>query len=121
MFSAKRVLCADDHRDTCDMLVALLRSTNLKPRSAINYEQLISAIEQERFDLYVLDSTLPGAEGRSILKEVKSLDKNAKFIIYSGHASDEDRKRGLAEGADAYVVKPLIEELVAAVRTLLAE
>jgi DNA-binding response OmpR family regulator len=121
MFSGKRVLCADDHKDTCDMLVALLSSTNLKPRSATNYEQFVSAIEQGRFDLYVLDSTLPGAEGRSLLKEIRSQDRDAKIVIYSGHASKEDRERGLAEGADAYVIKPYIEELVAVVTTLLTE
>jgi DNA-binding response OmpR family regulator len=70
---------------------------------------------------------LPDASGLDVLREIRTTDgSNGRFdpalpvVVLSGRGAPADRVRGLAEGADDYVVKPFhYEELVARLRAVL--
>jgi DNA-binding response OmpR family regulator len=77
-------------------------------------------IDADHFDLVILDIGLPGIDGLSLLRELRSADRRIPVMLLTARDSIDDRIRGLDLGADDYVVKPVIlSEMAARVRALL--
>lgn len=75
-------------------------------------------IEENDYDLILLDIMLPGADGYELMAQIRPLGTPVIFITAKG--SVEDRVQGLRAGADDYLVKPFeIVELIARVETVL--
>ena len=73
-----------------------------------------------RFDLVVLDIGLPGRDGLEILTARRKMQHDCLVLILSAHDRIDDRVRGLAAGADDYLVKPFaVAELLARIQALL--
>jgi len=71
-------------------------------------------------DLVLLDLVLPGADGLTVLRELRRARPTLPVIILTARGDETDRVRGLREGADDYVVKPFsVRELVARVDAVL--
>jgi len=71
-------------------------------------------------DLVILDLVLPGADGLSVLREVRKARPTLPVIILTARGEESERVRGLQAGADDYVVKPFgIRELLARVDAVL--
>ncbi|HJR74417.1 MAG TPA: response regulator transcription factor [Luteimonas sp.] len=71
------------------------------------------------FALFVLDIGLPDEDGLSLAKHLRTLT-DAGIVMLTGRGRKADRIRGLEEGADAYVTKPVdIDVLAATLRSLL--
>ena len=74
----------------------------------------------ERYDLIVVDRMLPGTDGLSIVKILRSQGIRTPILILSALGQVDDRVRGLEAGADDYLVKPYaFSELMARVEALL--
>jgi two-component system copper resistance phosphate regulon response regulator CusR len=72
------------------------------------------------YDAIVLDLMLPGKDGLSVLREIRSAGKPTPILILSARGDVEDRIRGLNLGADDYLPKPFaFAEVLARVRALL--
>ena len=72
------------------------------------------------FDLMVLDLGLPGKDGLSVLRDVRSAGHRLPVIILSARDDTDVKVAGLERGADDYVTKPFrFEELLARVRVRL--
>lgn len=71
-------------------------------------------------DLVLLDVLLPGQDGFSVLRELRKARPRLPVIMLTARGDEEDRVRGLEEGADDYVVKPFsATELLARVEAVL--
>lgn len=71
-------------------------------------------------DLLLLDLMLPGRNGWEILKEVRRAKPQLPVIILTARGAEDDRVRGLKNGADDYVIKPFsARELLARVEAVL--
>jgi len=71
------------------------------------------------FDLLLLDLTLPGMSGLSVLRELRRSGYTIPALILTAKDSIEDRVLGLDSGADDYLVKPFaFPELLARIRSL---
>lgn len=80
---------------------------------------LAAALEKD-CDLCLLDLVLPGRDGLSILRELRALRSPLPVIVLTARGAEDDRVRGLASGADDYVVKPFsIKELLARIEAVL--
>ena len=74
----------------------------------------------ERYDLFIVDRMLPGIDGLSIVKVLRSENVRAPILILSALGQVDDRVRGLKAGADDYLSKPYaFSELTARVEALL--
>ncbi|MDU5108219.1 response regulator transcription factor [Clostridium sp.] len=70
-------------------------------------------IENNTYDLVILDIMMPYKDGWYLLKKIKSINNNTQVIITSARGEEEDRIFGLELGADDYMVKPIsMRELV---------
>jgi two-component system, OmpR family, response regulator QseB len=78
------------------------------------------ALQNERFDLLVLDLKLPGLSGVRVLKALRSRNNTIPVLILTARDTVEDRVACLDCGADDYLTKPFnIDELLARLRALL--
>ena len=76
-------------------------------------------LRQETSDLLILDINLPGADGLTILRNLRARGDERPVLILTARSETVDRVRGLDAGADDYLIKPFeMDELVARVRAL---
>jgi DNA-binding response OmpR family regulator len=117
---ARRVLCAEDDPDTCEMISALLGLIGCVVVSANTVGQALDFVKEGRFDLYLLDNWLPGGSGVEVCRRIRESGDTAPVVFYSGAGSSDDRREALEAGAQAYLVKPSdVGMLVETVRRLL--
>ncbi len=116
-----RILCVDDDEDSRELLEHLLDSFQLEAIAVQDSESALQLINQEKFSLYIIDSQLPGVSGFGLCEEIRRQDHHTPIIIFSAHGYMTDKKSGLSAGANVYIVKPDIEQIVPTVKRLLAE
>ena len=116
------ILAVEDNQDTQTLLRYLLRpyyEVHLVP----HVEEALLAVEERRFDLFVLDINLGEQRtGIDLLHRLRSMPnyRTTPAIALTAYAMPGDRDRFLREGFDAYVSKPFTRtELLQAIEQLL--
>ena len=117
----RRILCVDDEADTCAMLVALLGRENYEVTAVKTVSEALDLARAESFSLYILDEWFPREAGLGLCRKIREFDRHTPIIFYSGAAFDSDKEEALYAGAQAFVAKPYVEELLATVHRLLAD
>lgn len=117
-----RILIADDHpvvrKGLRQILVREMESVTCG--EAGDAQQLLTAIEQQQWDLVILDITMPGRSGLDVLADLKRMHK-LPVLVLSMHPEDQYGKRVLKAGAAGYMNKESApEELLKAVHKVLA-
>ena len=113
-----RILCVEDDADTGFMLARLL-GLEYEVRTATSVAQALRLARSERFDCYILDNRFADGTGVELCRELRAADHQTPISFYSGAAYESDKEAGLAAGAQAYVTKPEIDELLATISALL--
>lgn len=76
-------------------------------------KQALAAIQQQSFDLCILDVMLPGIDGFQIAEQIRKTDKQTPIIFLTAKSLKEDKIHGLKLGGDDYITKPFsMEELL---------
>jgi DNA-binding response OmpR family regulator len=94
------------------MLSVLLRSSRIETKAVGTAAQALSLMQAERFDLYLLDAFLPDVDGFELCRQMRAFDPNTPILFFTGAAYESDKNRGIAAGANAYVIKPQIDDLL---------
>src|SRR5919197_5776514 len=123
---ATEEVCEDDE-PTLERLCDHLSADRYEPLPAPSASDALRLCHYKQPDLMLLDLLLPDAPGLDVLREVRAADgATSKFdpelpvIVLSARGSEHDRVRGLREGADDYLVKPVhYPELAARVGAVL--
>src|SRR6202008_4840586 len=115
-----RVLLIEDDR----MIGAAMQQALKDAAYAVDWvtdgETALHAAENESYDLALLDRGLPKADGREVLRRLRTLGRRPPVIIVTARDGVDDRIDGLELGADDYLVKPFeIRELLARMRAVL--
>lgn len=115
MENRKKILIVEDDEDISMIEEAYLESAGFETRIVSDGEMVNDAIEQESFDLILLDLMLPGKSGYTICREIR--DKlDIPILMVTARTESVDKIRGLGMGADDYISKPFDPaELVARV------
>ncbi len=83
-------------------------------------KQALKAIDEETFDLCILDVMLPEIDGYTVAREIRKYDTQVPILFLTAKSLKEDRLHGLRLGADDYITKPFsIEELILKVEVFL--
>jgi two-component system, OmpR family, alkaline phosphatase synthesis response regulator PhoP len=69
-------------------------------------EEALEKVRIEKFDLIILDVMLPGIDGFEVCKKVRELDSRVPVLMLTARSEERDRIKGLAGGADDYLIKP---------------
>jgi DNA-binding response OmpR family regulator len=117
----RRILCVDDDDDTCVMLNNLLQHENYEVRTARSVSEALQMTRNDSFSLYVLDSWFPREAGLGLCQKIREFDSHTPVVFYSGAAFDSDRQEALRAGANAFVAKPYVEELIETIHGLLKD
>ena len=102
----RRVLCVDDHPDTCEIVRLLLTRHGYEVETAGTAADALKHASEEHFGAYILDNWLPDMDGVELLRRLRTLDPHIPIIFYSAAALESDRLQALEAGARAYVTKP---------------
>lgn len=116
------IYCLEDDRNIRELLLYTLQSTGYQARGMSCGSELFEALEQEIPHLILLDIMLPGEDGYTILKKLKSrpLFRHVPVIMVTAKSSEFDKVKGLEDGADDYITKPFgMMEFIARVKAVL--
>jgi two-component system OmpR family response regulator len=102
-----RILCTEDDADTRDLLRIVLEAAGFEVICAEGAAQAMSLATAAKFDLYLLDNWLPEMTGDDLCRKLRELDPLGPILFYSGVATESDKARAIAAGAQGYLVKPV--------------
>ena len=115
------VIIADDHAVVRKGLRQILEdTTDIKIKDeAVNGSELLEKLKNGKFDVVILDVSLPDMNGLEVLKEIKNLYPSQKVLIFTIYPEDQYAIRLLKSGASGYVNKNSDPEvLINAVRSI---
>jgi CheY-like chemotaxis protein len=118
------ILLVEDDPMVQRMTASLLEEIGYQTRTCSNGRDAIACFEQKKgcFDLTILDMMLPGASGVEVFAALRSIDPNARILLYSGYSADGSIQRLLADGNAAFLRKPftmaeISQKITAVLRT----
>ena len=117
----RRVLVVEDDPDIVELISHYLEGDGFRVEALANGEEALRRVQDEGFDLLILDLQLPGMDGLTLCEALRSDSRteNLPVIMLTARGDESDRILGLEMGADDYVVKPFSpKELVARARAL---
>ncbi|HPD29028.1 MAG TPA: response regulator transcription factor [Phycisphaerae bacterium] len=118
--SQRRILVVEDDAAIRQGIVDALQFDGYATLEAANGDVGLDMARAVDCDLLLLDLVLPGADGLTILREVRITRPTLPVIILTARGEEQDRVQGLKLGADDYVVKPFrVAELLARVEAVL--
>lgn len=117
-----RVLLVDDETIFTKNMSKLLTNRGYQVVAANSGDGAIRELEQNAFDVIVLDLKMPGMDGISTLKEIMKLGLFTETLILTGHGSIDSALEAMKLGAYDYLTKPCeIDELVAKIEAAWAK
>jgi DNA-binding NtrC family response regulator len=113
------ILIVDDEQDFVEMLSLRLTGAGHRVRAAFDGDAGLAALAETECDVMLLDIRMPGKDGITVLKAVKTAHPVVEVILLTGHGTIDTAVEGLKSGAFDYVQKParfedLLEKLEAA-------
>jgi DNA-binding response OmpR family regulator len=116
----KRILVVEDDAAIRRGLIDALSFAGYATLEASEGAAGLAAALESDCDLLLLDLVLPGRDGLTVLREIRAMRSPLPVIVLTARGAEDDRVRGLALGADDYVVKPFsIKELLARIEAVL--
>ncbi len=105
--SLSKVLIAEDHAPTARAIQRVFEKEGAQVTITTNGLDAAIALQSEMFlDVAILDVTMPGLDGLTLVQQIREFGCHTPVIIVSGSDSVGDRVRGLDAGADDYMGKP---------------
>ncbi len=119
MQSGPHILIVDDHREIRDLVARALTKEGFRVSTAADGLAMRKTLADSRIDLILLDLMLPGENGLSLCRTLRS-ESGIPIIMLTAKGEEVDRVIGLEMGADDYLPKPFgSRELVARIRAVL--
>ena len=107
-----KILVADDEQSMREFLDIMLKKEGYKVSLASNGEEVAKLVDNDLFDLVLLDIRMPKLDGISALKKIKSNAPETIVIMITAYASADTAIKAMKEGAYDYITKPFkVEEI----------
>lgn len=114
-----RLLLIEDDAEFSRVLAYQLQQEGITADICADGRDALYYIDQNAYDLILLDRMLPHTDGISLLKKIRKAGENTPVIILTALGETSDKIIGLDAGADDYLVKPFeFEELMARIRSI---
>jgi CheY-like chemotaxis protein len=106
--AARRIVVVEDNDDSRELVSALLRMKGHQVDAAVDGPSGVDCIMRVNPDVALVDVGLPGFDGTEVARRVRRSQGEAHplLIALTGYGSEEDRRRAIEAGFDAFLVKP---------------
>ncbi len=120
MHNEKHILLVEDDLNLGLLLMDYLESEGLHVSWRRDALSGLQQAQRQRFDLCILDVMMPGMDGFSLAKNLRSQFPNLPFLFLTARLLKEDKLKGYALGAEDYITKPFDEaELLCKIQVIL--
>jgi DNA-binding NtrC family response regulator len=100
------ILVVDDESEIREGLELLLNTEGYETASAETGEAGLTKLEEEPFDLVLLDVSLPDRNGLEVLREIRRRDPNLSVVLITAYGSIDMARAAFKSGAQDYITKP---------------
>jgi DNA-binding NtrC family response regulator len=113
------ILAVDDEQNLLELLMTVLGKRGFAVKTALNGTDALKLVDEESFQLALLDLKMGPVNGVQLLKEIKDRRPVIKVIMMTAYPTNETRTQASANGASAYLTKPVdIQKLVDTINSL---
>lgn len=107
-----RILVAEDNTISTKVIRGMLGKLNLKPDTASNGEEALSAMKAQHYDLVLMDCEMPVLDGFSATEQLRAWESAERrprtpVVALTAHILDEHKERARAVGMDGHMSKPV--------------
>ena len=114
-----KVLIADDNKQIVSILSEYCKKNNFIVSTVFNGEDALKEVEENKFDIVLLDVMMPKKDGFDVCREVRKFS-TVPIIMITARGEDYEKIMGLEIGADDYIVKPFSPgEIIARINAIL--
>jgi two-component system sensor histidine kinase/response regulator len=112
-FAARRlrILLAEDNKMNQQLTMEFLKRRGHGVRLAQNGFEVLAAVEEEHFDVILMDVEMPEMDGFKATAAIREREKaegaRIPIVAITGHATKSDKQRCIDAGMDAYICKPI--------------
>jgi heavy metal response regulator len=115
-----RILVVEDEKKVARFIQQGLEEEHYAVDIAYDGERAIAMVDQQTYDVIILDIMLPRKSGLEVTRELRAKNHITPILMLTAKTATEDKVQGLDSGADDYLTKPFaFAELLARVRSLL--
>ena len=115
-----KLLIVEDKKSICQTIAKHLKDEGYTVDTCFDGADALAYIEGTEYDAIILDIMLPGVDGITVLKTIRSQKLKTPVLLLTAKSSVEDKVKGLDSGADDYLTKPFsLEELSARIRVMI--
>ncbi len=101
-----KILIVEDELEILKVIKKYLQNADFICESAMTYFEAEDKFISYKYDIVILDITLPDGNGLDLLKTIKKINPETGVLIVSAKDSLDDKLMGLDLGADDYITKP---------------
>jgi DNA-binding response OmpR family regulator len=117
-----KILVVDDEPTVRESLDEILRLEGYQVVSVESGDLAIKTMQNETFDLILLDLKMPGMDGIDVMRLATKIAPDTKIILLTGHGSMESAVEALRHSAHDYLIKPIpTRELLTSVERAIAQ
>ncbi|MBU3178051.1 response regulator transcription factor [Clostridium estertheticum] len=112
-----KILVVEDENDINKLLCTILENKRYKTRAAFSGTEALMCVENEWWDMILLDLMIPGISGEEVILKIREITK-APIIVISAKTAKKTKVELLEKGADDFICKPFdLDEVVARVNS----
>jgi FixJ family two-component response regulator len=108
--NSPHVVVVDDEHSICIALQRLIRSAGMTVTTYESGEDFLRALASQKPDCVVLDLHMPKVTGFEVQTRLAKISTHVPVVIITGHDTPEARARAMANGAAAYLLKPVDDQ-----------
>ncbi len=103
---SQKVLIVDDEKDFLDIIAERILARGMDVSTATSAEDALKMVEEESFDVVIMDFMMPALDGFKAMKLMKAKRPEVQIILLTGNVPDEKRVEAKALGALDVIEKP---------------
>lgn len=105
----RSILIVEDNLDSRELVVKVLKSRGYRLIEAVDGEEALRKLSEERPDLVLMDISIPRIDGLEVTRRAKGREdlKDIPIVALTAHAMKGDREKALAAGCEGYIPKPI--------------
>lgn len=103
----EKVLLVDDEEEFVETLAERMRSRDMEVATSNSGGEALELIDNEPYDVVVLDLQMPGMDGIEVLERIKQRQPDIQVVLLTGHATVEKGVEAMKRGALEFLEKPI--------------